>query len=182
MIKTHWKKTVNPDYLGAYALDPGQDMILTIKEIKGETVTGQDGKKAECAVAYFAEGVKPMILNRTNMRTVEKIYKTPYIEDWIGKRIQIYATTTRLGRDTVECLRIRNKVPNDTVQQIPCGNCGQLLTYANGMEPEQLARYTKDKYNKALCAACAIEAAKAMSAQEQKGTETTKQQEAQHDA
>ena len=30
---THWKKLTNPDYLGAYALQPGEDLIATIKEV-----------------------------------------------------------------------------------------------------------------------------------------------------
>ena len=31
--KTHWKKLTNPDYLGAYALEDGEDMIVTIKNV-----------------------------------------------------------------------------------------------------------------------------------------------------
>ena len=27
MAKTHWKRLTNPDYLGAYALEDGKDMI-----------------------------------------------------------------------------------------------------------------------------------------------------------
>ena len=55
MGKTHWKKLTNPDYLGAYALTPGQDLIATIKTVKREIVTGPEGKKEECSVCYFAE-------------------------------------------------------------------------------------------------------------------------------
>ena len=29
MDKTHWKKLENPDYLGAYALQPNQDLIVS---------------------------------------------------------------------------------------------------------------------------------------------------------
>ena len=45
MNKTHWKKLNNPDYLGAYALNPGEDMELTIKSAGEETFTGTSGKK-----------------------------------------------------------------------------------------------------------------------------------------
>ena len=40
MAKTHWKKLSNPDYLGAYALDPGKDLIVTIQSVGEERVTG----------------------------------------------------------------------------------------------------------------------------------------------
>ena len=34
MSKTHWKKLNNPDYLGAYALEPGQELVATIKVVE----------------------------------------------------------------------------------------------------------------------------------------------------
>ena len=60
---THWKTQFNYDYLGAYSLPDGKDIILTIRETKKEQVVGTSGKKEECFVAYFFENVKPMILN-----------------------------------------------------------------------------------------------------------------------
>ena len=58
---THWKTQFNYDYLGAYSLPDGKDIILTIRETKKEQVVGASGKKEECFVAYFFENVKPMI-------------------------------------------------------------------------------------------------------------------------
>lgn len=66
--KTHWKKLTHPDYLGAYALNPGEERTLTIKSVASELVVGTDGKKEECIVARFTEDEKPMILNKTNMK------------------------------------------------------------------------------------------------------------------
>ena len=43
MSETHWKRLINPDYLGAYSLDPGKDKILTIKAVKREMITGTGG-------------------------------------------------------------------------------------------------------------------------------------------
>ena len=56
MNKTHWKKLHNPDYLGAYSLDPGKDKILTIKDVRNEIITGADGKKGRmhCCEIYGA--------------------------------------------------------------------------------------------------------------------------------
>ena len=33
---THWKNQFNYDYLGAYSLPDGKDIILTLKETKGD--------------------------------------------------------------------------------------------------------------------------------------------------
>ena len=48
MAKTHWKKFTNPDYLGAYSLDENETKVLTIRQVKQEMVTGNNGKKEEC--------------------------------------------------------------------------------------------------------------------------------------
>ena len=37
MSETHWKRLINPDYLGGYSLDPGQDKILTIGQVRKDT-------------------------------------------------------------------------------------------------------------------------------------------------
>lgn len=116
--KTHWKRLVNPEYLGAHSLEPGKDMTLTIKSVGREMVKGEGGKKEECTVAHFNEPVKPMILNRTNCKTISKVHLTPYIEDWAGKKITVYATTTKAAGDEVECLRVRPFVPENKLPEL----------------------------------------------------------------
>ena len=131
MSETHYKKLINPDFLGAYSLDPGKDMILTIKSVGSEMITGTGGKKEECPVCHWVEAEKPMILNVTNMKTIAKMYG-PYIEHWAGKRVQIYATTTKFGGDTVECLRIRKDPPEDV--RIACEECRVRAVHHAGLQ------------------------------------------------
>ncbi|TCK87322.1 hypothetical protein [Paraburkholderia sp. BL9I2N2] len=107
--KTHWKKLINPDYIGAYALQPDEDLIVTIDYVQREQVTGTGGKKEECTVAHLI-GQKPLILNVTNSKSIAKLYGS-YIEDWSGKQITLYASMTKLAGDMVECLRIRPTAP-----------------------------------------------------------------------
>ncbi|WP_369065276.1 hypothetical protein [Burkholderia gladioli] len=106
--KTHWKRLINPDYIGAYALNPDEDLTVTIDYVRSEQVTAPDGKKEECMVAHL-KGHKPLVLNSTNSKSIHKLYG-PYIEDWQGKQITLYASTTRAFGETVECLRIRPTV------------------------------------------------------------------------
>ena len=155
MSDTHWKKLINPDYLGAYSLDPGKDMVLTIRQVKKEMITGTDGKKEECIVCYWQEDQKPMILNVTNCKMIAKLLKTPYIERWAGHRIQIGAEVVSAFGEKVEALRVRKALPEDV--QIACEECGQFISPAFSMSVTQLAAYTKQKYGKTLCAECAKE-------------------------
>lgn len=153
MSETHWKKLINPDYLGAYSLEAGQDIVLTIGTVKKEMITGAGGKKEECIVCHWQENEKPMILNVTNCKTIAKLAGTPYIEKWSGLRIQIGADVTKFGGDLVECLRVRKEKPEDA--KIACAECGQMIQPAFSMSVTQMAAYTKKKYGKALCAECA---------------------------
>ena len=155
MSDTHWKKLINPDYLGAYSLDPGQDMVLTIRQVKKEMVTGADGTKEECIVCYWQEAQKPMILNVTNCKMISKLLKTPYIEHWAGHRIQIGAEMVSAFGEKVEALRVRKALPEES--KVACEECGQFIQPAFNMSAAQLAAYTKKKYGKILCAECAKE-------------------------
>jgi ribosomal protein L34E len=163
--KTHWKKLSNPDYIGAYALEPDKDMILTIRNIKNEVVKGPDGKKEECTVAHFKENVKPMIINATNAKTIEKIYGTPFVEDWLGRKIQIFSDRVKAFGDYVDALRIRPFIPEQTEISTKCADCGKdIQSFDTGkgvMSPEQMAQYTYRKYGKSICAECAQKAKEA---------------------
>lgn len=108
MSKTHWKRLINPDYIGAYSLDEGQDLTVVIEYVQHEQITGTGGKKEDCTVAHL-KNQKPMILNVTNSKSIAKLYG-PYIEDWAGKPITIFASMTKLAGEQVECLRVRPKV------------------------------------------------------------------------
>lgn len=156
MEQTHWKKLTNPDYLGAYSFNSGEEKILTIKQVKTELVTGADGKKEQCTVARFKENEKPMILNRTNCKAIQKIYKTPFIEQWSDKKIQIYVAEVKAFGEVVDALRIKPIKPvSAVVEEIKCEDCGQVITGANGKDADWIANYTFTNYNKKLCVDCA---------------------------
>ena len=150
---THWKKLSNPNYLGAYSIEDGKDLVLTISNVKQEQVIGTDGKKEDCIVCYFTDAPKPMILNATNAKQIQKLLGTPYIEQWAGHKIQIGVEKVKAFGDVVEALRVRKFLPKNT--DIKCEECKQNIIAANGMSADQLATYTQTKYGKKLCATCA---------------------------
>lgn len=155
--KTHWKKLTNPNYLGDYSLPTdGSDLIATIDFVKREEVTGVGGKTETEVVAHFVGDTKPMILNKTNMQTIQKIYGTPYIEEWAGRAIQIYYDpTVKFGRDVVGGLRIRKIIPKQQEKKLICSNCGGEIKAAFKHTANWVSKYTYQQYGKELCAECA---------------------------
>lgn len=147
----HWKNLANYDYLGAYSFEGvATEVTLTIKEVKKERVTANGGSSEDCIVAHFEETnengvvVKPMVLNKTNCKMIEKIYETPDVENWLGKRITIYPTTTKFARETVACLRIKDEKPAEKVYT--CSVCGKQIT-------KQTYNGSITKYGVAVCSA-----------------------------
>ena len=157
---THWKKLTNPDYLGAYSLEDGQDIILTISNVRQEIVTGPEGKQEQCLVCYWKEAAKPMILNVTNSKMIEKLLKTPYIEQWSGNRVQIGSEKVKAFGEIVDALRVRSFLPTEAAAPILCDQCGKEIKGGFGMSAQEMAAYTRDKYKMQLCRVCAEEAAK----------------------
>lgn len=154
---THWKKLTNPDYLGAYALQPGQELIVTIKSVSNEVVTGTDGKKETCSVMYFMEDVKPLVLNATNSKTITKLLKTPYIEYWRGKKIQLYVECgIKAFGDIVDAIRVRPFLPVE--KELLCADCGKKIEGYGKTSAEVVAKHTLGKYGRMLCSECATKA------------------------
>lgn len=107
---THWKKLTNPDYIGAYSLQPGEEKTVEIVSVSKQKVKGTDGKEQDCIVAIL-KGEKPMVLNKTNCKTLAKIYDDPYIENWGGKKIIVFAAKVKAFGDVVDALRIKPEIP-----------------------------------------------------------------------
>lgn len=154
MNKTHWKKYNNPDYLGAYAFQPGEEKTVTIKEVKRETVFNPSGSgKEECTVAHFKENEKPLILNVTNCKTIAKVWGTPYVEDWAGRKIILKVKKISAFGEMVDAVRVSNERPQE--EKIICEACGKEIVAAAGRTPQVIANTTKTKYGKILCIECA---------------------------
>lgn len=152
--KTHWKKLNNPDYLGAYAFQPGEEKTVTIKDVKRELVYNPSGSgKEECTVAYFQEDVKPLILNVTNCKTISKVWGSPYIEDWPGRKIILKVKKVSAFGEMTDAVRVASERPAE--KQIVCEVCKKPVETAEGHAPDVIAKTTKSQYGRVMCLACA---------------------------
>ena len=92
MEKTHWKKVVSdPNYIGEADFEQGEEKILTIAKVNAsETVTTAEGKSQKAIVHWVQKGNKPMILNVARSKSIQKVAGSPYFEDWVGVKVQLY--------------------------------------------------------------------------------------------
>ena len=152
---THFKRIINPDYLGAYSLEAGNDMILTISKVQPEELTTTDGKTKHGLVCYWAEDQLPMVLNKTNAAAIAKLLKENDYTKWAGHRIQIYVDhQVKAFGEIVDGLRIRKKLPEGmdakefVLQRVKASipallknHKGDLITILAAIEGVSIAEY-----------------------------------------
>ena len=124
----HWRNLTDLSHLRAECFAPKEKKVLTIKNVVREKVTSNNGTIEEKPVAYFEENILPMVLNVTNCKMIEKIYGTGNIYDWIGKKIQVIATKTKVAGESVACLRIENVITTTNEPKYYCAVCGKEIS------------------------------------------------------
>lgn len=106
-----WQKTANKNYMGNWDLpDDGKDIILTIEDVKEELVQNQQGQEKK-PVLHFKGEFKPLILNTTNMKAIAKACGTDYMDEWVGKNIQLYVDQVPAFGTTTLAVRVRDFAP-----------------------------------------------------------------------
>lgn len=98
-------------YLGSWDLPKGRDVTVTIAKVEGVKLHSMQGERKK-PVVHFEGKDKGMVCNKTNGRAIAGMYGVD-TSHWIGKRIAVYVTQTEVGGKTVDCLRVRPKVPTD---------------------------------------------------------------------
>lgn len=134
-------------YLGEWDIPDGKDIVLTIKDVSSGLIVGEKGRTTQGMVIYFVEKMKPLFCNITNAKIIERIYKTRFVDQWVGKKIQLYVDENiTFGRTTVRGIRVRDFVPKSDKVEYHCSVCGKEIT-------KELHDKSVEKYGKAYCSA-----------------------------
>jgi len=142
---THWKKNFDYRFTGAYELQPGEKRTVKIKKTGIEKVKDMQGKEADCFVAYFfGENQKPMVLNKTNCKTIEKLYG-PDIEQWVGKEIIITSQKVKAFGDVVDALRVAPVAPKQNNDSEIAADILRLQNCATLAELQQVYQSLKHR-------------------------------------
>ena len=162
--KVHWKKVVSdPVYIGEADFEPGEEKVLTIASINSkETIVTNEGKSTK-AVVHWVEKEKSMILNVARAKAIQKVTGTPYMDEWVGKKVQLYIDNkVKAFGEIVSAVRVRPFAPRVQQKQevksdaeLICENCGKPIPAQFGMTPAQIAENTLQKFGRRLCGSCA---------------------------
>lgn len=124
----------------------GKKITLTIKDIEGDELIGENNKAKQEWLVKFNERPLEFVLNKTNAFCLYRMYGgDPH--SWIGKRITMYPTKTKFGRNDVDCIRIWGSpdIVEDLEISVPQGRKKAWETIlhavkaANGKVPESVS-------------------------------------------
>lgn len=91
---------------------PDGDTIVTIKEVTMETLKNQQTKQdEEKPVVHFVEDFKPLVLNVTNWKQIEKATGADDTEEWEGKKIILFAMEVEAFGEMKLAIRVRSHAP-----------------------------------------------------------------------
>jgi hypothetical protein len=118
----------------------GQKVTVTIVKIMGEDLVGENNKSKSEWVVKIKERPLELVLNKTNGFCLYRMFGSdPH--SWIDKRITIYATTTKFGRETLDCIRIWGSpdISEDLPITVPQGRKKAWETVMHRMVPKKTA-------------------------------------------
>ena len=175
------------EYLGADDLDSNVEPVLTIKNLYRGKVTLSRGKEVKNVIVFAEEkangvigDVRPMILNSTNRQMLKKLYGQVTAAVLEGKQVQLYiehGVRNPSNGELTDGIRIRDRKPSAssrTAASPKCETCGKDIAGVSGLTADQVAKMTKEKYGKKMCAACAAKAKAEMEAAEAQEAEARK--------
>lgn len=88
----------------------GKDVTLAIESIKEKTLQMASGETEDKIVMTFKGAKKPLVLNRTNGKSIGKLHG-PQLLKWVGKKVTLYPTTCMAFGQRVDCIRVRETEP-----------------------------------------------------------------------
>ena len=151
-LKGDYRKFMDKNFLGAWDVPDGDDLILTIDHAARDDVKNERGSERKLTI-HFVEDYKPMILNATNSKAISEACGSTKVEKWAGQRIAIYTQKVTAFGGTTDALRIRNYPPKET--RAFCEDCGSEITSHGSYSVNKIVTLSKTKYGKALCWDCA---------------------------
>src|SRR5207247_10264717 len=103
LIMPHYKSFYDRDYVFAFDLH-GKDVTVVISKVTAGKLVAMGGRETKKPLVFFEGKEKPLALNATNGKTIAALYGTE-TDNWIGRPITIYPTTTQMDGETVDCIR-----------------------------------------------------------------------------
>ena len=146
-----WEKIIDPNFINAELIgEVGKEVVVTIKDIDFmECFDSRTNSKVQKQAVAFEE-CKPMILNKTNAKTLKKLF-SPNDDDpklCVGHKVVLYVVSVKVGGQQTTGIRIKE------YSEEKCSDCGQAILPKAGKTVAELIDISKRNCGRQLCLAC----------------------------
>jgi hypothetical protein len=118
----NYRNVYKSDHLGVVDLEElveqGKPLVFTVTKVKQEEGAMVAGSKGNFNIAYFKEGIKPLVLNSTNATTIRRLgnFGTD-VDTWTPILVELYIdSTVKMKGQVVGGVRIRTTSPAPRVE------------------------------------------------------------------
>lgn len=146
-----WEKIIDNNFINAELIgDIGAERVVTIKDIDWAECFNPKTNTKEQKIACFFEECKPMILNKTNSKTLKKLFggSVDNPSMCIGKKIVLYVISVQVGKNVTTGIRIKE------YSEELCADCGQPIKPTSTKSVKEMIEISKRNCGRQLCAAC----------------------------
>lgn len=147
-----WIKIIDPNHLSAEVLgSTGTEKVVTIKEIKeDECFDSKTNTKTSKYCVFFVEDIVPLILNKTNAKTLKRLF-SPNSDDvtkCYGHKIILKVEDVKFGRNMTTGIRIKE------YSEEKCPICGDVIVPYAGKTVEEIKSISQNHYGEIMCGKC----------------------------
>lgn len=147
-----WIKIIDPNHLSAEVLgSTGTEKVVTIKEIKeDECFDNKTNTKTSKYCVFFVEDIVPLILNKTNAKTLKRLF-SPNSDDvtkCYGHKIILKVEDVKFGRNMTTGIRIKE------YSEEKCPICGDVIVPYAGKTVEEIKSISQNHYGEIMCGKC----------------------------
>ena len=157
MSLNSWEKVIDPNFINAEIIGPvGAERVVTIKDIDMAECYDEGSKAKVQKQTIFFEECKPMVLNKTNAKTLKKLFSpnSDNPADAFGHKVRLVVENVKAFGKTTTGIRIKE------FSEEKCPVCGKVILPYAGKSVEEIKEISKRNLGKVTCGECMKKQAK----------------------
>ena len=146
-----WEKIIDPNFINAELIgDIGAERVVTIKDIDMAECYDEGTKAKVQKQTVFFEECKPMVLNKTNAKTLKRLFSpnsdTP--SDAFGHRVILKVEEVKAFGEKTTGIRIKE------FSEEKCPVCGKVILPYAGKSVAEIKEISKRNLGQVMCGEC----------------------------
>lgn len=146
-----WEKIIDPNFINAELIgDIGAEKVVTIKDIDMAECYDEGTKQKVQKQTVFFEECKPMVLNKTNAKTLKRLF-SPNSDDpknAFGHRVILKVEEVKAFGKKTTGIRIKE------FSEEKCPICGKAILPYAGKTVAEIKEISKRNLGEVMCGAC----------------------------